>query len=1138
MTAIVKVADAAERDPFVDAGPGFNHEAAQMVYGAIMKCADDDEASVLATMYLGKMLAHEMVIHGNDIEKALRAGTRARLVEIGKSLVNQAVEATRNGEDPSSAIAGIEELDRIAKALPGDDQDLPRPRHQSMAYHVLTAQESMARAMQAKQQKRDLLSGRFVQESKKITHLSSEAPLHTKDAALLGIPDPGHMIPRPMRAAFQRGYLEVQNLLDEYSQLKPEEGVLHLHYDKGAPDHFTLGEVREQGGNGAKLGVRSFTPGQNGQPGTLLAGLDPKRKLLQADLSVLPSEDLSGPGVRRHIGDITAERHLLNPETWNVENTGSLGDALTRSASEQEQYQPGVRAMRRTGALAGAINATLGPLAPPKLKLALATAEHAGKMGPEASRVLGPVGDRAAYRYRGTERKTPDSRLVNARNSIVMNPAFRGAEKREALIGGIEDDQANWHPLGVLSYFRSLVPRADLNTLQRKSGAIPPSQGVIFDRKGNIAVQAVGYGDDHYLPFNLKNLAKLRGGEYIRTRTFGGPTTEDVYTGLMAGAKATTIVSHNGVYTLEFDDDLKGGRRFNDKAARMVTRYGQLLDAVQSEQVRTGAIHPSKMRELEQRAADRYDPVTESERFEGELETLVAREKKNPTFSAEQRQQATTDFFTGLAEKRMTADGHVMSAPQMVDDWANQEAARRVHPDAPASDRPRWVRDYKAQIMSQIGDDPEKLADAMGVRRQFDASLKRAEEDYRGTLTPLRLNSQGYNLALTALQEQFPYYIKRIQFHPWDDANAVNGFDTGYVAPRHNRPHAVLAGYFNEKVLGHGKVRADSIRNQNYMVRQGKLDHVERKVTTPAGAKAATGTVTAVDPEAAKVLRVEALNRVIDELRQQENFSPHARTPTGGVPLANQPVRNMIEDMKTHKDFTALHWFLDTDRDKIAADISASYEKVERQMRDALRQADALDLFDINPAVRRNFSSGGQVEPLKVLGDKAADFLDQPRGTEYDIPGDIFTEGSRHTAEQIGRAYESDSAVQALVKTGELPASPADGAQFEQQAKDLRRAIKDQRVKVATFNAKRAAGQEPPNPGIAEHEVHRRAEGLLRAEQLQRRYSEAFKREALISAPSGITPSEIIEQHIHFPDAETYFETQRGLTGGNGTING
>ena len=77
-------------------------------------------------------------------------------------------------------------------------------------------------------------------------------------------------------------------------------------------------------------------------------------------------------------------------------------------------------------------------------------------------------------------------------------------------------------------------------------GAVQPAAGVgehpavggdHANADGQIVTQAIGYGDDHYLPFNLKNLKGLKGGEYIRTRSVGGPTSEDIYTGLLSGAR-------------------------------------------------------------------------------------------------------------------------------------------------------------------------------------------------------------------------------------------------------------------------------------------------------------------------------------------------------------------------------------------------------------------------------------------------------------------------------------------------------------------------------------------------------------------------------------------------------------------------
>lgn len=1061
---------------------GFNHDAAEEVYGAVMKCADDDEAAMVSRMYLTAMLGHEMITKRVAIGKAVDHYIATRPAAIGKRLVREAVAIARDGGDPGPVLKRLEALDVIAKDV---DPDSRSYRAGQAASGFSDAMSSAARAAKAKKQQRDLLTGQFVQEHKDITHLASERPLHDKDAAILGIPAYKGPLSNAQRAQFQRGYREVQDMLAPYSRtLKSHEGAVHLRYETGPSDVISFPA-------GGRPAIR-----QTDQRGNVtVEGIDPKRKLTSAQLSVLPSTDFDGPGVQARFGPALGSGGLLNADTWSPDVTGSLGDMLTRSTPE-EQYQPGVRAVRRAGSLARAIDTTLGPVLPAKARLALVTAQHAGALTPEAAKVLGPVGDRAAYRYRGTQRKTVDSRLLNALSG------HRGPDKREAIIHGTEDDLGNWRPGGVLSYFKAHLPRTDLNTLQRKSGTIPPSEGVIIDSKGKVTVQAVGYADDHYLPFNLRHLTGLKGGEYIRTRTYGGPTTEDVYTGLVGGAKSETIVSHNGVYTLEFDDDLKGGRRYNDKAARMVARYGQLLDAVKSEQVTTGGIHPTRGAELRAEANRVFDPDREPEKNKAEVERLRTAERRNPKFSAAQRQEATAEFFAEAASARRTPDGHVQTAAEMANDFVMGRTREILQRSGLTQGQitPAAVRDTQARVMSEFDSpDPavagQKLADAMGLRRQLDAHLKSAESTYKQSLTPLSLNSQGYELALTALQEQFPYYIKRIDFHPWEGGGSP--FDTGYVKPKHNRPEGTLAGYFDPTINGHAKVKGDTIRNQNHR----KLEFVGRAAdkAKEAGARVTGGPV---DPAATAVLKDDAVLRIHSAIQSQHVFASGSRVP-GGDELTGKDFRTTAALPSATSHLGDLSWLHGISTDELTSQLSTNRVRTLARVDNALRQNETIGALDIDPTTVRAYRRGGLPEERRTIGDHAAQHLGDPLGTEYDFPEPPYNEGSRSDPADLHSIYENDPRVKMLVSAGQLPASPADGAEFERQAGQLRTRLNEQRRALATWTAQRAGGRDPGPTPVAEYELDREAEGLLRAQQLRRRYTEAMSRTTQVATPTG-----------------------------------
>ena len=288
------------------------------------------------------------------------------------------------------------------------------------------------------------------------------------------------------------------------------------------------------------------------------------------------------------------------------------------------------------------------------------------------------------------------------------------------------------------------VPNRRLFGLQLAAGNTPPSEGILLNRDGQIVSQAVGYGDDHYLPFNLKNLKALKGGEYIRTRSVGGPTSEDIYTGLLAGARQVTVISRSGTFTVKFDETLRGGRRYNDKAMRMTDRYEHLLDALESEQVDSKPI-PDHVRA----------------RIEGEIERDYAGwspVEQRKMFK--QKEEEYKAFGTGLTKE----DKNYISARVQL------EADRD-----PGVDRKQVERTLTSEVM--------------------------ADKEFK-----FRLNGEGYKSALQALQEQFPYYIKVTSTPRREPDLAEPETDKGYVMPRHNRPANALHGYFNPRIAGEGTV--------------------------------------------------------------------------------------------------------------------------------------------------------------------------------------------------------------------------------------------------------------------------------------------------------------------------------------------
>ena len=511
------------------------------------------------------------------------------------------------------------------------------------------------------------------------------------------------------------------------------------------------------------------------------------------------------------------------------------------------------RGMKRLGAASEFADKVFGNTDDPRVKAAIAAGKWAGQYGPEAEKVIGPHARKSAYRYRGVERKA-DTRLNNAYKSAIATATTPTDARTRIIYPRVMEQVAgrgqNARSVGipvespVINYFRSILPKEELLRLHTNSGAIAPSQGMIIDRKGAIATQAVGYGDDHYLPFNLKNLKALKGGEYIRTRTLGGPTTEDVYTGMVSGARAFTVVSHSGVYTVEFADDFRGGRRFNDKSARMVKRYGMLLDSLEAEQVTLSPVPKDRQDELMLKAKGKFpgdDEGSRKSRFDY-FDRLRKEEQQDPKPSAMQKEEWAEEYLDEQAARYDDGKGTELT-------WKDVRGQALARAAAEGGQDP----DMLARQFST----PSSTIVAIGMGEEYAKFLKKKESEYVATQKPLRLNGEGYYKALQALQEQFPYYISDVEYRPWEKTS--NQKDQGYVKPRFNRPANIKAGYWDTSIEGKvgmkvtdaktgekkstGKVSADETNYQNWTARQAvrTKDSEDKKDDTKPGSPTAPG---------------------------------------------------------------------------------------------------------------------------------------------------------------------------------------------------------------------------------------------------------------------------------------------------------
>ena len=480
-----------------------------------------------------------------------------------------------------------------------------------------------------------------------------------------------------------------------------------------------------------------------------------------AALDLITALDSRGKYARTHAGAAAVDSEApIFQQRW------AEAGRNTQGSSTAETY----RRIQAGSQLVGAVGAATGMQ---QAQIAGAVGQFVGQYGPEAEKVVGPSVRRAAYRYRGVERK-PDADLT-LRVQQIHQQAGQGASG---------DAKRGLTARATMGYLNSKVPSMRLAEIQRKSGRVAPSEGVIIDGEGNVVAQAFGHADDHYLPFNLKNLGKLKGGEYVRTRTTGGLTSEDIYTGLMAGAKQVTVVSNSGVFSVKFADDLKGARRYGDKARSMVGRYEKTLDTIRNGKLERIAVTPQVKAELLEQAEEERPPsVYQRAEIQDLYRAKVDEYKNSPS----------------LTNGEMAAI---------------ERAARK-----------------------EAGDDTEsyRLRRTLKMDEAMEAKAQRI----------YRLDGDGYSTALDAMQEQYPYFIQDIRYSSRNEQMTNEGrttgdaqeeyaqgagrqftasTDKGYVKPKHNRPEDVLEGFYDPSIRGAGSEKMPGSESMSGKHRADRTD--------------------------------------------------------------------------------------------------------------------------------------------------------------------------------------------------------------------------------------------------------------------------------------------------------------------------
>jgi hypothetical protein len=493
----------------------------------------------------------------------------------------------------------------------------------------------------------------------------------------------------------------------------------------------------------------------------------------------------------------------------------------------------------------------------------------------------GSEGEDAAERKRHSQRNIAREYLIYGPSAKGWGSAIQryrkpGGTKQSDVERGAKAKQIKAEESPLIMRMASKVPTTELLELQLASGHVPPSEGIIIDQSGTIVSQAVGYGDDWYLPFNLKNISRVNGGEYIRTRVLGGPSSEDVYTALITEARAVTVISNSGIYTLEFDKDFRGARRFGDKPKRMVDRYERLLDAVKEGKVAPGVpsdveeeiradikaknikgayadnLIATRLEEARRNPEPSKQAIREAQTaylasrvenqgtdLEGWLEEVYVPRRSVELAQAADVSNITEDDFDrelnslysqvapGMGLKPLDTIAGSSESQALRDSMARRDSAKRLN--AVLRDSAK-MESFRQQARDEFEVDP--IAAASKVDPNLMAGWQREEERFRASYArgkrPIALNADGYFKALQALQQQFPYYIKRVEHRQLPDGlldsegnprpKAATARDRTYIKPRFNRPSAAGEGYFDREVTGKKRVAASASQSQNRLV--------------------------------------------------------------------------------------------------------------------------------------------------------------------------------------------------------------------------------------------------------------------------------------------------------------------------------
>lgn len=1058
----------------------FDLDAASRAYDWVM--AHYEIAPFVVSKALLDHTAADLELHRDEVRRVVAGYMASRTEALKQGMVRELITKSAAGESVDTMARAAEVVALIAKA-----EYTPWERERN-----------------AEKQLRDA-GGRFRVMNRRIV-AGGDQPLGSGPGRQLKIPNVKDVVSDPrQRAAYQSAYLQVRDALKtlDYSGMAEDIFVRGIYDDGSSTKAMPLSQALREHGD--------TTTGENGLVNASAYGQGKRLTRLTAD--AYTGADASTPAQAFDVmTGMAAAPGFAMYATGAGSRAGRAVDELADpttgwNAADPNDVATNERFWRRTTAAAQLAETLGGPALPAKAKLALKTAQWAGEHAPQAEEVLGPTARKAAYRYRGVE-KAPDpifQRVINdARrqfgsgrdaHDFLIQGRYLATPKGKGRPGqGVWEDK---QPSPLIEAMRRRLPDPQLYELNRRAGTIPPSQGIIIDRNGKVVTEAMGYGDDWYLPFNLKNMNRLRGGEYVRTRAYGGPTTEDIYAGMVSGARGLTVVSHSGVFHVEFDDTFRGNRRYNDKAARMVKRYGMLLDAVQSQKVTLGEVPPDKKAELRQRAAEDWDPTENRREYEARYEQLLSAEKTSPSLSTRRTNELKQGVLDEWARDHDAADFST---------WMVREHELQVKRAVHAGFDPAEADGMASAAMQEkySPDDLDVPLESLGLKSKADRLVDAAQTEYRNSMNPLQLDGEGYKKALDALRDQFPYYFADPYYEPLPSKT-----DKGYIKPRFNRPAGALAGYYDPSITGKGKFTADQLNYQN-MAARGNRKIKFQEVQTDPEAKENSDAAGPREggkghPERAKDAELMAVVRMVRTAKANPDAPGNdARMKQWLAEHDNQYGEQAMSQLRA---MAPLVYDPDIER-KMAADPTVR-TKLGEQL-DRLRATDKLAFdTDIWNAFK---DAGGTAKadslPLNPDGSIDGGAMASSFGKVYDFASARPGKTPEAYATALAETLRKPGVKEAFAALPELEA-PKAGASAEEVLEALDAAVGPIKAQYAEY-AKRDAGLRG-RPTVPLSSLDRQIHGLSEALALAKAQQKATK----AAAPPPAPESPAVAVHFH-----------------------